>query len=268
MAEFIHDSITFHYEEQGSGMPIIYLHGLGGDLQQPFTHFPEIKNYRFISLDFRGHGKTRYFVKESDFSFETFAGDVIALMNHLKFDSTIIGGISTGAGVALHIALHFPSRVCGLILSRVAWKDEPQPPQIQTIFKEVANHIQNFGVTEGKKRFLTSTEFLQLDELSPAAADSLVKQFDYPYINETHAKLVQIPQDTPNTNRENWRNIAVPTLILANKIDPVHPFHYGKLLSYYIPQSTFKEITPKAVSNDAHVTESKQYIYDFINSTF
>ncbi|MED3789191.1 alpha/beta hydrolase [Peribacillus frigoritolerans] len=268
MKTFTFDNISFSYRDEGTGRPIIFLHGLGGDVNQPFSYFPQGKGVRLISLDFRGHGQTRYFGDEEKFRFHVFARDVIALMDHLDIDSVIIGGISTGAGVALHIALNYPDRVEGLILSRVAWEDRPQEEKIQEAFKEIAECVKQFGASEGKIKFQNSQLFFEFDELSPAVAESLVKQFDYPYIEETFMKLIEIPQDAPNSDREEWRKITVPTLILANKIDITHPYRYGKLLSGYIQGSIFKEIPSKSVSNKLHQDVSKELISEFLNNNF
>lgn len=261
---FIFDNIPFFYRDEGEGIPVIYLHGLGGDVSQPFSHFPKIEGYRLISIDFRGHGDTRYFGDETKFAFCVFAQDVIALMDYLNIGQAIIGGISTGAGVALHIAIRYSNRVSKLILSRVAWLDRPQDPKVQEAFQKVAENVRDYGATEGKKRFGNSALFNEFDEVSPPVAQSLLKQFDYPYIEETYTKLMKIPRDVSNTDREEWRKIAVPTLILANKIDPLHPYHYGKVVSEYIRNSIFTEIPAKAVSNELHIEVSKKNILGFL----
>jgi pimeloyl-ACP methyl ester carboxylesterase len=263
---FIFDNISFVYREEGMGIPVIFLHGLGGDVNQPFSHFPRIKGYRLISIDFRGHGKTRYFGDESKFGFAVFAQDVIALMDYLQIDSAVVGGISTGAGVALHIALQYPKRVSKLILSRIAWLDKPQDEKVQAVFQKIAENVRDHGAAEGKIKFKNSALFCEFDEMSPPVASSFLQQFDYPHIEETYAKLIKIPHDAPNYDREEWREITVPTLILTNKIDPLHPYHYGKMVSEFIDNSIFREIPPKAVSNELHMEMSKKYFSEFLKN--
>jgi len=189
-------------------------------------------------------------------------------MNHLDIENVIIGGISTGAGVALHIALNYPERVTGLILSRVAWEDQPQNKQVQQIFKSLFEHVNAYGAAESKIKFNQSDLFLEVDELNPAVADSLLKQFDYQYVEETCSKFIQIPQDAPNYNREEWRRIEVPTLIIANKVDLIHPYRYGKLLSNYINNSVFREVPSKTISKELHQVRSKEVINEFLRSHY
>ena len=36
MPFFDHDDVQFHYREAGRGLPFVFQHGLGGDINQPF----------------------------------------------------------------------------------------------------------------------------------------------------------------------------------------------------------------------------------------
>ncbi|HBS47217.1 MAG TPA: hypothetical protein DEA91_27095 [Paenibacillus sp.] len=56
MPYFTYDHIRFHYEDDGE--PFIFLHGLGGDVNQTFGLMKQTDHVRRISLDFRGHRKT------------------------------------------------------------------------------------------------------------------------------------------------------------------------------------------------------------------
>lgn len=59
MPYFTYEHIRFYYEDDGEdGEPFIFLHGLGGDVNQTFGLMKQTDHIRRISLDFRGHGKT------------------------------------------------------------------------------------------------------------------------------------------------------------------------------------------------------------------
>jgi len=55
------------------------------------------------------------------FSIRTFAADIVAFIEAHRLDPIIVGGISMGAASTLHIAVHWPELVRGLILVRPAW---------------------------------------------------------------------------------------------------------------------------------------------------
>jgi len=80
------------------------------------------------------------------------------------------------------------------------------------------------------------------------------------------AKLERIPQDAPNRDRAQWRSLTVPTLILANRGDPIHPFEFGKALAQEIPGAEFRELTPKSVDLAKYTREVRSHISDFLVS--
>jgi pimeloyl-ACP methyl ester carboxylesterase len=265
MPYFNHDDIDFYFEDDGgNGIPFVFLHGLGGDVNQPLGLIERHEKIRRISMDFRGHGKTHKFGNSEKFSFNIFAKDVIALLNYLNINKVIIGGISTGAGVALNIALNYEEVVDKLILSRVAWEDGPQATFIQEAFGKIHESLMNNSITNAKSKYMQEEIYKRMDKLSKYAGSSLVEQFNYPHINETSEKLVRLPSDAPNFSRHEWKNIKIPTLIIANKFDPIHPYEYGKLIASYIPNSRFFEVTSKTISNEKHTHESRKIITDFL----
>lgn len=267
MPFYTFDQISFHYEDDETiGVPFIFLHGLGGDTQQTMSVMKKTSGIRRISVDFRGHGETINFGSPEKFSFRQFAADVLALADDLQLEQFIVGGISTGAGVALHLALNSPERVTHLILSRPAWEDRPQEPAIQEAFQQIYTILQDDTIPAKKVAYKKTKIYQQMDQLAHYAGDTLLGQFDYTYAKETSEKLVRIPRDCPNTNREEWRELSIPTLILASKQDPIHPFDYGVLLSEYIPNSQLIEITPKEISGKKHNQDSYQAIQHFLSS--
>jgi hypothetical protein len=56
----------------------------------------------------------------------------------------------------------------------------------------------------------------------------------------------------------------LPTLVLANRNDPQHPFEYGQVLAREIPGARFAEITAKAISEKKHVEDVRREILRFI----
>src|SRR5207249_831651 len=127
---FIHENITFHYLEKGTGIAFLFQHGLGGDVEAVFALIQPPSGFRLIGMDFRGHGKTSPLGEVEKIAFDCFADDLIALMDHLGIQSGIIGGTSMGGGVALNCALRYPNRVLGLVLQRPAWLDGPRPENV------------------------------------------------------------------------------------------------------------------------------------------
>lgn len=129
MPSFDHDAVRFHYRTAGyeDGLPVFLAHGLGGDVAQPFGLFAPPLGIRLLSFGCRGHGNTRPLGDPEKLGFTPFANDLVAVMDHLAIERAVIGGMSMGAGVALHATLRYPTRARALILVRPAWLDGPMP---------------------------------------------------------------------------------------------------------------------------------------------
>lgn len=267
MPFFSHDRLSFHYVDKGNGTPFVFQHGLGGDISQPFGLFTPPRGFRLLAFDCRGHGETRPLGEPEKIGLTFFADDLLAFMNHLHLPSAVVGGISMGSAVALNFTLRFPDRVVGLVLSRPAWLDGPMPRNAE-IYARIAHLIRQHGPERGLQRFKETEEYIETLRLSADSANSLVGQFENPRAEETVLKLERIPNDAPNRDRREWQFIKVPTLVLASRQDPIHPFEYGQILAQTIPSAEFKELTPKSVSKERHAADVQKFIGDFLQRHF
>jgi pimeloyl-ACP methyl ester carboxylesterase len=267
MPTFAHDGITFHYRDEGSGLPFFFQHGLGADITQPFSLLQPPTGIRLIAFDARAHGLTEPVGPEEKISLSSFADDLRALMDHLQIQRAIVGGISMGAAVTLNFTLRFPERVVGLVQSRPAWLDAPCPWNVR-MFSLVSRLIREHGRIHGQQAFLLTPEYLDTLERWPDVAMSLAGQFANPQIEQSAFKFERIIKDTPSRDRRDWAGINVPTLVMANRRDPVHPFEYGEVMAQLIPGAVLRELTPKSVSLDQHNADVKRHLLEYLERHF
>jgi pimeloyl-ACP methyl ester carboxylesterase len=265
MPRFERDKLSFFYRDEGRGLPFVFQHGLGGDCEQTFGLLSPVESFRLLTLDCRGHGETRPVGDENRISIPQFADDVRSWLDHLGVQRAVLGGISMGAATALHFALTHPERTLGLVLSRPAWLDRPRNSGFE-IFGEIARLLRKHGPHEGSMVFQNSPAYASISRDSPDNAKSLLDQFVHPRALETVAKLEIIPAYQPQFTRESWRKISVPTLVLANRMDRIHPSEYGEVLAREIPGAEFREVTPKSVSRDRYEFESRKFITEFVQT--
>lgn len=258
------DGLDFHYLDEGQGLPFVFQHGLGGDVQQPRGLYAPQPGVRFVSLDCRGHGETRPLGSADRLTFDSLADDVLALMAELGLEAAVVGGISMGAGIALNLALRYPERVRGLILSRPAWLDQPLPANVQPI-AEVGRLIREHGAQQGLAIFRTSELYSTILRESSDVAASLIGQFEHPRAEETAVKLERLAGDAPNRNRAEWSQIQVPTLILFNQLDPIHPAHYAETLVAHLPHAEVREVTAKSISVDRYTQDTQRFVTEFLS---
>ncbi|HZW69171.1 MAG TPA: 2-succinyl-6-hydroxy-2,4-cyclohexadiene-1-carboxylate synthase [Pseudogracilibacillus sp.] len=108
------DGTTYAYSLEGKGEPLVLLHGFTGT-KETWQYFIEEKksNYRILSIDMPGHGKT---VAKQKVTMEEFVEDLHHLTRHLQFHSFHLLGYSFGGRSALSYALRYPDTIRTLIL--------------------------------------------------------------------------------------------------------------------------------------------------------
>jgi 3-oxoadipate enol-lactonase len=114
---FSRDGETIYYESTGEGKEtIVFGHGYGGNHAVWFQQVVEFaRDYRVVTWDQRGFGRSTNTTNEVDPT--TAAGDLAALLDHLKIERAHIVGQSMGGWTALAYALDHPERVISLTLS-------------------------------------------------------------------------------------------------------------------------------------------------------
>jgi pimeloyl-ACP methyl ester carboxylesterase len=258
------DGIQFYYELGGSSGPlVVYQHGLGGDVSQPQSILGSSRCLRVLSFDFRGHGLTRPLGDPQRLRFATFADDLGSVLDAVGVDGLVVGGISMGAGVALNFTVRYPARVRALILSRPAWLDAPNPSNLK-ILPALSQWLREKGAAGAKEILLADPEYARIRAVSHDNAASVLRQLERPDPEATIATLASLPADAPCPQPEGWRAIAVPTLVLVNDLDALHPVEYGQRLAAEIPGARLIEISPKEKDPVLHARETREAIESFV----
>jgi len=109
------DGITLEYQVQGSGEPVVFIHGaLMGDTYAPLMAEPSLKGYRFIGYHRRGYaGSSR---PEGSLSVSDHAADCLRLLRKLDAVPVHVVGHSSGAIIGIQLALDAPEAVRSLTL--------------------------------------------------------------------------------------------------------------------------------------------------------
>jgi non-heme chloroperoxidase len=91
-------AIAIHYEDHGSGQPVVLIHGypLNGNSWERQERELLGAGYRAISYDRRGFGRSSQ--PTVGYDYDTFAADLNALLEHLDLHDVILVGVSMGTG--------------------------------------------------------------------------------------------------------------------------------------------------------------------------
>jgi proline iminopeptidase len=111
------DNVRLHYEEVGSGTPLVFVHEFAGDWRawEPQMRF-FARRYRCVTFSFRGYHPSDVPEQPEAYGYEKFRDDVIAVMDHLKIDKAHICGLSMGGYATLNVGMTYPQRALSLAL--------------------------------------------------------------------------------------------------------------------------------------------------------
>jgi len=109
------NGIKLYYEIQGSGKPLVLLHGGLGAIEMFGPNLEALaKGRQVIAVDLQGHGRTADIDRPLSTLF--MADDIAALIKHLGLQRADIMGYSLGGGVALLTAIRHPEVVDKLVV--------------------------------------------------------------------------------------------------------------------------------------------------------
>lgn len=110
-------AIGLSYDDDGSGPPLVFLHGgwLSAESWAPQRQrFGE--EYRIVTPDLRGHGRTGP-SQARRYSIDLLADDLDGLLDEVGINECVLCGLSLGSMVAQSYAARHPERVRGLLLA-------------------------------------------------------------------------------------------------------------------------------------------------------
>jgi non-heme chloroperoxidase len=103
-------AIEIHYEDHGSGDPIVLIHGypLDGNSWERQERVLLAGGYRVVSYDRRGFGRSSQ--PTVGYDYDTFAADLNALLEHLQLEDVVLAGFSMGTGEVVRYLATYGSR--------------------------------------------------------------------------------------------------------------------------------------------------------------
>ncbi len=200
--------IRHYYIEQGTGFPLILLHGNGEDSSyfehqmEPFSQY-----FRVVAIDTRGHGQTPR--GTMPFTIRQFADDLLAFMDEHAIDRAHILGFSDGGNIAMVFALAHPERVKRLILDGANLDASGVKRRIQVPI-EIGYRVARLFA-----------------RMSPNA--------------KKNAEMLGLMVNDPNVNAEELSRIQSPTLVVAGDKDMIKDKH-TRLIAKSIPRAELSVI--------------------------
>jgi non-heme chloroperoxidase len=219
--------IEIHYEDHGSGRPIVLVHGypLNGNSWERQEQALLPAGHRVIHYDRRGFGKSSQ--PTVGYDYDTFAADLNALIEHLDLNDMVLGGFSMGTGeVTRYLGTYGSRRVRRAVLLGVIppflLKTDDNPEGVD---REVFEGIKE-AITKDRygyfKDFLDN--FYNVDELAPDRISDQAWQASFNLAAGASPHATYACVDTWLTDfRADLPKIDVPTLVMHGSADRILP---------------------------------------------
>ena len=200
---YVKGPVRIHYQESGSGFPLLLIAGGGlnsaiSGLTNPFNATEEFKGeFRCIASDLRNSNAGQSSGPlEIDRPWDAYTDDHLGLMDHLRIDKFMVMGFCIGGPFIWNLLERAPNRVVAAVLAQPSGSR----PEMRDLFYE--NNMKGWGPELVKRR--------------PEITMDMVDRF-LTKMYRTNADFVF------TVTRDFVRTCQTPVLILPDDI-PAHPY--------------------------------------------
>jgi pimeloyl-ACP methyl ester carboxylesterase len=221
------------YETYGEGdRLLVLLHGLLMDarLNRGVARALAARGQRVVLLDLLGHGDSDKPQHAAEYRMDVYAEQVVALLDHLRAERAVVGGVSLGANVSLHLAARHPERVQGLVLEMPVL-ERAVPAAALTFVPAllVVHYAMPLARAVGwvARRVSRTGNDLVGGLLAPLASP--------PEVTAAVLHGVLVGPTAPTVDER--RSIEAPALVLGHGADLIHPFSDAEALVRQLPDA-------------------------------
>ncbi len=206
MSHTTNDGLRIHYEDTGSGEPLVLYHGLtgSGERWRDTGYVAGLADeYRLILIDARGHGKSDKPREPEAYGRRRQATDVVAVLDDLGIDRAHYFGYSLGGWIGLGLAKYAPERVHSLIIGGA----QPYGQSMELYRQALAGGIEGWAAV---------VEKMLGSPLSREAKEWLLG-------NDVRALLASVADDRPDISEILSTMTTMPSLLYTGEADPLRP---------------------------------------------
>jgi pimeloyl-ACP methyl ester carboxylesterase len=172
------DGVRLHYEEAGSGTPIVFVHEFAGDARSwepQLRHFS--RRYRCIAYCARGYPPSEVPEDFERYSQARACEDIRSVLDALKIERAHVVGLSMGANATLHFGLAYPRRALSLTFAGGGYGSHPATrSQFQESSRANAQAIREKGMAHFADTYGRGPARLQLQRKDPRGFDEYLQQ--------------------------------------------------------------------------------------------
>jgi pimeloyl-ACP methyl ester carboxylesterase len=248
------NNFTMNYQQRGSGLPIVLVHGFPIDSRMWQGQIDDLSNdFRVIAPDQRGFGQSN---SSEPFTIRSLADDLHALLGELDALPCLLVGLSMGGYVALAFAKKYPADLRGLaLIDTRAEADTAEGRENRNKMIELAKSAGAKAIADAMFPKLLSPSTIQNH---PRIAQNLrlIMQSQSPLTLQHALEAMRDREDQIQT----LPSIAVPSLVLVGEHDAITPPAMSQTMQKLIPRARL-QVIPDAghmspMEQPGHVTQA------------
>lgn len=251
-----------HFQEAGRGTPLVLLHAfpLSSELWRPQLEALQ-DEFRVVAPDLPGFGSSPDF--ESLPGIEQAATSVMALLQSLKIERCVLGGLSMGGYTALSFARLFPEALCGLILADT--RAEADTEEAKANRNKMIALVESEGGAPVVEQMLSKLLGETTQKQNPTVVEA-VRQIGLSQSPSAIANALRALRDR-NDSLDLLPQISVPALVIVGDEDVLTPPAAARTLAGNIPDAQLC-IIPQAghLSNREQPEPFNAAVRDFIRA--
>lgn len=219
-----------HYEEHGSGEPLMLVTGLSGVARYWAPQVPVFsKRFRVITYDQRGTGQSDK--RQRVFSLDQMARELAALMDALGIARAHLVGLSTGGAIGQTLAIEAPARVNRLVMCSTWTHCDPWFRRLFEARREMYRQCGPALHAMFHPLWLYPPEYINAHDTEIEAERSRSASTPPP----VEVSIGRIEALMAFDRRAGLGRIRAPTLVLAADNDYITPSYYAEALAQAIP---------------------------------